>query len=166
MDDIKGGLNGTTRAKFRTLKVSFDEHMHSTFFSVPMREVVHELAMRFSSLEWRQELISRRRSSSVTDPRKAIDTCTAPPLLTCLLLLPTRHHLQQPHSSCQCLTEHRTVRRMACIVRRPRRSHSTRYPDERLLAAARTDNEELLLEVFEEGKFDINFQDGCVRIPS
>lgn len=31
-----------------------------------------------------------------------------------------------------------------------------------MLAAARTDNEELLLEVFEEGKFDINFQDGCV----
>lgn len=48
---------------------------------------------------------------------------------------------------------------------RPPRSHSTRYLDERLLAAARTDNEELLLEVFEEGKFDINFQDGCVRFP-
>ncbi|KAH9830437.1 ankyrin [Rhodofomes roseus] len=32
--------------------------------------------------------------------------------------------------------------------------------NERLLAAARTDNEELLLEVFEEGKFDINYQDG------
>ncbi|EPS97800.1 hypothetical protein FOMPIDRAFT_90130 [Fomitopsis schrenkii] len=32
--------------------------------------------------------------------------------------------------------------------------------NERLLAAARADNEELLLEVFEEGKFDINFQDG------
>jgi len=33
-------------------------------------------------------------------------------------------------------------------------------PDERLLAAAREDNEELLLEVFDEGKFDINYQDG------
>ncbi|KAJ7207500.1 ankyrin repeat-containing domain protein [Mycena pura] len=31
---------------------------------------------------------------------------------------------------------------------------------ERLLAAARTDNEELLLEVFEEGGFDINCRDG------
>jgi hypothetical protein len=34
--------------------------------------------------------------------------------------------------------------------------------DERLLGAARTDNEELLLEIFEQGKFDINFQDGFV----
>ncbi|ETW86673.1 hypothetical protein HETIRDRAFT_308219, partial [Heterobasidion irregulare TC 32-1] len=33
-------------------------------------------------------------------------------------------------------------------------------PDERLLAAARDDNEEMLLEVFEQGNFDINFQDG------
>ncbi|KAF9812515.1 hypothetical protein IEO21_06154 [Rhodonia placenta] len=33
--------------------------------------------------------------------------------------------------------------------------------NERLLAAAREDNEELLLQVFEEGKFDINYQDGC-----
>lgn len=32
--------------------------------------------------------------------------------------------------------------------------------DERLLAAARSDSEELLLEVFEEGNFDINFKDG------
>ncbi|KAJ7508420.1 ankyrin repeat-containing domain protein [Mycena galericulata] len=32
--------------------------------------------------------------------------------------------------------------------------------NERLLAAARADNEELLLEVFEQGNFDINFQDG------
>ncbi|TDL26411.1 ankyrin [Rickenella mellea] len=32
--------------------------------------------------------------------------------------------------------------------------------NERLLAAARSDNEEMLLEVFEEGGFDINFQDG------
>ncbi|KAJ3799980.1 ankyrin repeat-containing domain protein, partial [Lentinula aff. detonsa] len=32
--------------------------------------------------------------------------------------------------------------------------------DQRLLAAARTDNEELLLEVFEAGDFDINHQDG------
>ncbi|PCH34344.1 ankyrin [Wolfiporia cocos MD-104 SS10] len=32
--------------------------------------------------------------------------------------------------------------------------------NERLLAAARSDNEELLLEVFEEGKFDINYKDG------
>ncbi len=34
--------------------------------------------------------------------------------------------------------------------------------DERLLAAARSDNEDMLLEVFDEGKFDINAQDGCV----
>ena len=35
--------------------------------------------------------------------------------------------------------------------------------EERLLAAARSDNEELLLEVFEQpGTFDINCQDGCV----
>ncbi|KAH8119814.1 ankyrin repeat-containing domain protein [Phellopilus nigrolimitatus] len=32
--------------------------------------------------------------------------------------------------------------------------------NERLLAAARQDNEELLLEVFNEGNFDINFKDG------
>ncbi|KAJ3848195.1 ankyrin repeat-containing domain protein [Lentinula lateritia] len=32
--------------------------------------------------------------------------------------------------------------------------------NQRLLAAAREDNEELLLEVFEAGDFDINFQDG------
>ncbi|KAJ7726364.1 ankyrin repeat-containing domain protein [Mycena metata] len=32
--------------------------------------------------------------------------------------------------------------------------------NERLLAAARADNEELLLEVFEQGGFDINCQDG------
>lgn len=35
--------------------------------------------------------------------------------------------------------------------------------DERLLAAARADNEDLLLEVFEQGGFDINFQDGLVQ---
>ncbi|KAK0185156.1 ankyrin repeat-containing domain protein [Armillaria mellea] len=32
--------------------------------------------------------------------------------------------------------------------------------NERLLAAARTDNEDLMMEVFSEGGFDINFQDG------
>ncbi|KAK0501047.1 ankyrin repeat-containing domain protein [Armillaria luteobubalina] len=32
--------------------------------------------------------------------------------------------------------------------------------NERLLAAARTDNEELMMEVFSEGGFDVNFQDG------
>ncbi|PIL31286.1 transporter [Ganoderma sinense ZZ0214-1] len=32
--------------------------------------------------------------------------------------------------------------------------------NERLLAAARSDNENMLLEVFDEGGFDINFQDG------
>ncbi|TFK85580.1 ankyrin [Polyporus arcularius HHB13444] len=32
--------------------------------------------------------------------------------------------------------------------------------NERLIAAARSDNEDMLLEVFEEGKFDINAQDG------
>ncbi|KZT73420.1 ankyrin [Daedalea quercina L-15889] len=32
--------------------------------------------------------------------------------------------------------------------------------NERLLYAARTDNEDLLLEVFEESDFDINYQDG------
>ncbi|KAL1951730.1 hypothetical protein VTO73DRAFT_879 [Trametes versicolor] len=32
--------------------------------------------------------------------------------------------------------------------------------NERLLAAARSDNEDMLLEVFDEGKFDINAQDG------
>lgn len=37
--------------------------------------------------------------------------------------------------------------------------------DERLLAAARSDNEDLLLEVFEEGKFDINYKDGYVPHP-
>ena len=34
--------------------------------------------------------------------------------------------------------------------------------DERVLAAARDDNEDLLLEIFEQGKFDINCQDGFV----
>lgn len=38
----------------------------------------------------------------------------------------------------------------------------SRAADERLLAAARTDNEEMLLEIFEQGGFDINFQDGSV----
>ncbi|THH13493.1 hypothetical protein EW146_g6722 [Bondarzewia mesenterica] len=37
---------------------------------------------------------------------------------------------------------------------------TTFFLDERLLAAARQDNEEMLLEVFEQGGFDINFQDG------
>ncbi|KAJ3508272.1 hypothetical protein NLJ89_g5849 [Agrocybe chaxingu] len=37
--------------------------------------------------------------------------------------------------------------------------------NERLLAAARTDNEELLLEVFEQGGFDINCQDGLGNTP-
>ncbi|OCH95701.1 ankyrin [Obba rivulosa] len=32
--------------------------------------------------------------------------------------------------------------------------------NERLLAAARADDEDMLLEVFEQGDFDINFQDG------
>ncbi|RDX46823.1 ankyrin [Lentinus brumalis] len=32
--------------------------------------------------------------------------------------------------------------------------------NERLIAAARSDNEDMLLEVFEEGNFDINAQDG------
>ncbi|GBE77606.1 ankyrin [Sparassis latifolia] len=32
--------------------------------------------------------------------------------------------------------------------------------NERLLAAARQDNEDMLLDVFESGNFDINFQDG------
>ncbi|KAI9000682.1 ankyrin [Trametes punicea] len=32
--------------------------------------------------------------------------------------------------------------------------------NERLLAAARSDNEDMLLEVFEQGNFDINAQDG------
>ena len=45
-----------------------------------------------------------------------------------------------------------------------RRTHSKIAidTDERLLAAARQDNEEMLLEVFEQGDYDINFQDGCV----
>lgn len=34
--------------------------------------------------------------------------------------------------------------------------------DERLLAAARSENEDLLLEIFEEGNFDINATDGYV----
>ena len=34
--------------------------------------------------------------------------------------------------------------------------------DERVLAAAQDDNEDLLLEIFEQGNFDINCQDGCV----
>jgi hypothetical protein len=38
-----------------------------------------------------------------------------------------------------------------------------RASDERLLAAAREDNETLLEEIFEEGNFDINFQDGSVQ---
>jgi len=36
---------------------------------------------------------------------------------------------------------------------------------ERLLAAARSDNEDLLLEVFKEGKFDINCVDGLGNTP-
>ncbi|CDO73386.1 hypothetical protein BN946_scf185013.g20 [Trametes cinnabarina] len=35
--------------------------------------------------------------------------------------------------------------------------------NERLLAAARSDNEDMLLQVFEEGNFDINAQDGASR---
>lgn len=37
--------------------------------------------------------------------------------------------------------------------------------NERLLAAARSDNEDLLLEVFEQGNFDINCQDGLGNTP-
>ncbi|KAF5385075.1 hypothetical protein D9615_000992 [Tricholomella constricta] len=37
--------------------------------------------------------------------------------------------------------------------------------NERLLAAARSDNEDLLLEVFEEGGFDINCHDGLGNTP-
>lgn len=36
------------------------------------------------------------------------------------------------------------------------------FTDQRLLAAARDDNEDMLLEVLEAGDFDINFQDGSV----
>lgn len=39
---------------------------------------------------------------------------------------------------------------------------SSYMEDQRLLAAAREDNEEMLLEIFEQGGFDINFQDGYV----
>ncbi|KAH9486069.1 Ankyrin repeat-containing protein [Psilocybe cubensis] len=35
--------------------------------------------------------------------------------------------------------------------------------NERLLAAARDDNEDLLLEIFEQGDFDINCQDGVMH---
>ncbi|KAG8764915.1 hypothetical protein FRC12_007809 [Ceratobasidium sp. 428] len=36
-------------------------------------------------------------------------------------------------------------------------------PNERLLAAAKQDDEDLILEVFEqEGQYDINFRDGYV----
>jgi hypothetical protein len=38
----------------------------------------------------------------------------------------------------------------------------TQCLDERLLSAARQDNQELLQQVFEEGNFDINYKDGCV----
>ncbi len=34
------------------------------------------------------------------------------------------------------------------------------FADERLLAAARADNQDMLLEILEAGGFDINFQDG------
>ncbi|KAF9469525.1 ankyrin repeat-containing domain protein [Collybia nuda] len=37
--------------------------------------------------------------------------------------------------------------------------------NERVLAAARADNEDLLLEVFEEGNFDINCTDGLGNTP-
>jgi len=37
--------------------------------------------------------------------------------------------------------------------------------NERLLAAARLDNEDLVIEVFEEGGFDINCQDGLGNTP-
>ncbi|KAI0803221.1 ankyrin repeat-containing domain protein [Irpex lacteus] len=39
-------------------------------------------------------------------------------------------------------------------------THKGATNNERLLAAARQDNEEMLLEVFEQGDYDINFQDG------
>ena len=35
--------------------------------------------------------------------------------------------------------------------------------DQRLIAAAREDNEDMLLEIFDEGGFDINYKDGCVH---
>ncbi|KZT02044.1 ankyrin [Laetiporus sulphureus 93-53] len=38
--------------------------------------------------------------------------------------------------------------------------------NERLLAAAREDNEELLLEVFDKGNFDVNCKDGLGNTPS
>lgn len=39
------------------------------------------------------------------------------------------------------------------------------YADERLLAAAKADNTELLNAVIKEGGYDINFQDGYVELP-
>lgn len=36
--------------------------------------------------------------------------------------------------------------------------------DERLMAAARADNMELLEEVFSQGNFDINYQDGYITL--
>lgn len=53
---------------------------------------------------------------------------------------------------------HQIVR--ICILVSSLRERAHCDLDERLLAAAREDNEEMLLEVFEEGKFDINFKDG------
>lgn len=49
-------------------------------------------------------------------------------------------------------------------VQNPSEVTLTEILDERMLAAAKQDNEELILEVFEkEGSFDINFRDGCVE---
>jgi len=42
-------------------------------------------------------------------------------------------------------------------------NHSYRSKEERLISAARTDNDELLLEVLAAGNFDINYQDGFVQ---
>lgn len=43
--------------------------------------------------------------------------------------------------------------------------HQGASNNERVLAAARDDNEDLLLEVFEQGNFDINCQDGLGNTP-
>jgi hypothetical protein len=66
-----------------------------------------------------------------------------------------RHH----HPTWTNPKEHRIV---GISPIRHRRSSDEARTDERLLAAARTDNEELLLDVFDHGNFDINCQDGLV----
>ena len=59
--------------------------------------------------------------------------------------------------------EHPTV---CCVLLRSHLRLRNATPDERLLAAAKSDNKDMLMDVLEQpGSYDINHQDGFVYRP-